>query len=292
MTSEIRQPQSPQCEQTPPGDACASLMPSPEGDNFPSAAVLPLLPLPAELPPPRPWGFWATAGWTVLIVITQFVVQLVALIPFVIARLSQAGADAQARESILANIGQVALDGTYASVAVIASAAACVALIALAIRVRRCSFVQYVGLVPLRLKQVLVCVPFLAAVYLGSCILAGSDAQSGQFMTSLFKAPGSMALLIFALVAVAPFYEEIIFRGFVFKGIASVRYGSAAAVLLPSLLFAAIHLQYGQRQMLVIFVLGIFFGVVRLATGSLSLTILLHSLVNATAVAFMIFGLQ
>jgi membrane protease YdiL (CAAX protease family) len=79
------------------------------------------------------------------------------------------------------------------------------------------------------------------------------------------------------LVLVAPWTEELIFRGFVFNGFRK-RYQPRNAVILSALGFSILHLN--PYQLFGTFVLGLLLGWVRLRTGSLWPCIFLHAVFN------------
>ena len=70
-----------------------------------------------------------------------------------------------------------------------------------------------------------------------------------------------------------------------FEGIAASRAGPLVAVLLTSLPWALLHIQYGPVGICMIFALGMLLGGIRWATRSTTLPILLHVLNNAVAFA-------
>jgi len=94
----------------------------------------------------------------------------------------------------------------------------------------------------------------------------------------LFSSPGSgYALAVFGIL-VAPFVEELVFRGFIYP-VFEQMWGLAAAVLLTALLFAAIHasqLWGGWEEIAAIFVVGVAFSYSRGKTGSLVPSYLMH----------------
>ena len=57
----------------------------------------------------------------------------------------------------------------------------------------------------------------------------------------------------------------------------------AGAILIPSAIWAAMHVQYEVFFIVQIFMLGLVFGVLRWKSGSTSLTILLHAIVNLSS---------
>jgi uncharacterized protein len=81
-----------------------------------------------------------------------------------------------------------------------------------------------------------------------------------------------------ALVVMAPVTEELLCRGLILRGLLA-KISSWRAILLSSLLFALIHLSPWQFP--IAFVSGLVFGWVYFRTGSLSLCMAGHALINA-----------
>ena len=94
---------------------------------------------------------------------------------------------------------------------------------------------------------------------------------------------GTLPLLFLALAVAAPVTEEIVFRGFLYRGYAASRGGPAGAILIPAALWSVMHLQYEAFFIFQIFLLGVVFGWLRWRTGSLWLTIILHAIINAAS---------
>lgn len=98
-------------------------------------------------------------------------------------------------------------------------------------------------------------------------------------------------LFLLTLFLVAPITEEVIFRGFLLN--AAIGYGKTAqwlAVIISSLLFSAVHMQYHSVQTFIfIFIIGIILCLARIKTRSLLAPIVLHSLNNIVAVLFIAF---
>ena len=87
-----------------------------------------------------------------------------------------------------------------------------------------------------------------------------------------------------ALVVVPALFEEILFRGFMFRGLQATRLGNLGAILVTSLTWSVIHLQYSLDLIVVLFLLGIFFGIARLRSGSTAVTIVMHGTFNLVSV--------
>lgn len=90
--------------------------------------------------------------------------------------------------------------------------------------------------------------------------------------------PLALALLAFTAVVLAPLFEETIFRGALLPVLAT-RLGPLPGVLLSGLLFAMAHISVGELAPLT--VLGVGLGLVRLRSGRLWPSVLMHGLWNA-----------
>jgi membrane protease YdiL (CAAX protease family) len=89
--------------------------------------------------------------------------------------------------------------------------------------------------------------------------------------------------LLFTLVVLAPLGEETLFRGFFYQGIATSRAGPVVAIIMSTVVFALMHGQYDWYGVIGIAAIGLYLGVVRYRTGSLFLTMVLHSVGNLVA---------
>jgi membrane protease YdiL (CAAX protease family) len=98
-------------------------------------------------------------------------------------------------------------------------------------------------------------------------------------------AEGALLPLWIGMIVVAPVSEEILFRGFLFRGFIQEPRNVLPGILAISLTWALLHGQYDWFGVAEVFVLGLFFGLARLLSGSTTLTILLHMLVNLVSVA-------
>ena len=90
--------------------------------------------------------------------------------------------------------------------------------------------------------------------------------------------PLALALLAFTAVVLAPLFEEVIFRGALLPVLAR-RCGPIWGVVLSGLLFGMAHISIGELAPLT--VLGIGLGLLRLSSGRLLPSVLMHSIWNA-----------
>jgi membrane protease YdiL (CAAX protease family) len=145
--------------------------------------------------------------------------------------------------------------------------------------------VEYLGLAPFGWRDFLIgagaVVAFVAVVDLASW-LAGLDIVS-KFQTESYgtaRAEGWLLALIVAVVVVGPAGEEILFRGFLFRGWVRPGWPGVIGVIVISLIWAAMHVQYDWLGIGQVFVTGLLLGWIRWRTGSTWLTCVLHMLVN------------
>jgi uncharacterized protein len=70
------------------------------------------------------------------------------------------------------------------------------------------------------------------------------------------------------------------FRGFLFRGWARSDRSVWPAIVVISIVWAMLHIQYDWTGMLQIFAIGLFLGWMRRRSGSILLTFFLHALFN------------
>ncbi len=128
------------------------------------------------------------------------------------------------------------------------------------------------------------CLALLVLVILsdGLTLLLGR-AVVPEVMVDAYRTAYFPPLLWLGVIVCAPLSEEILFRGFLFKGILHSRLGGIGAVLLTSSIWAAIHAQYDLYGKATIFVIGLLLGVARLKTDSVYTGVVMHALMNLIA---------
>jgi membrane protease YdiL (CAAX protease family) len=106
------------------------------------------------------------------------------------------------------------------------------------------------------------------------------------FMLESYKtarASGSLVLFFIAVVIIGPVTEEIVFRGFLFRGLNASFLGLTGTLIVTSIAWALMHVQYDALIIAQIFLIGLLLGWLRWASGSTLLTISLHVLANLVA---------
>ena len=225
-------------------------------------------------PQPRPWGIVMTVLWIVLAVIVMMIATLGAI--FLI--FPEGAMDAPAFEKDARAFGILSL----------VAAASAVAVLIVAAKLAGWRVSDYLALVaPDRGDAIKATVALVVFVMVFDAItyLIGKDIVT-PFQIDLYKnAATSNSLLIMwaALVIAAPVGEEIVFRGFLYRGWAQTPRAVLPAIVVISVLWAVIHTQYDWFGVFQIFLIGLLLGWIRWRSGSTLLTIGLHALINAWA---------
>jgi hypothetical protein len=217
---------------------------------------------------PRPWGLWATLGWSFLVLGVYFAAQTV-----------------MAVAATLAAAGEPSIGLTFC-VATWISNPVCVALIAaLAAGRRGFSVTDYLALRAVPWQRL--------ARWIGGVILFAVAADVLTFLLGRNVVPESMleiytsvrwpVLLWSVVLLAAPVFEEVFFRGFMFRGVQASRLGSSGAIALTSLVWTGMHVQYDWYNLLIVFAGGVLLGVARARMGSVYPTIAMHSVWNLIA---------
>jgi hypothetical protein len=216
------------------------------------------------------WGYWATAAWAV----AAFLVGQFAALAFVVFW-------RQGEFYAVLNT----FDGIMVSLFILISNPVTIAVIWLAVRLAKVDTVDYLALRWPAQRYVTIGLVLLVGLIALSDILlyvSGRDLVTPfqlQSYTSA-RAEGWLPAMLFAAIVVAPAGEEILFRGFLFQGFVRSERTAWPAIVVISLLWAALHIQYDWAGMLQIFVIGLFLGWMRWRSGSLLLTFFLHGLFN------------
>ena len=233
----------------------------------------------------RPWGPWETTGFTAIVILAVIGVHM-------------AVAESVARTKLMSEfpsnagdlVARVELLGIGHSIAIWASAAVSLGLTGLWVSLRRELMAwEYLALRPASLGTLLAWMVLTAALLGGEAALWYSmhDAETPRLFADEHRAAASLPLawtaaaLWTALVLAAPLWEELVFRGFMFRGIEASRLGSGGAIVVTALVWSAAH--FGQCDLIglaLTFITGLLLGAARAASGSVYVTIAMHSLWN------------
>jgi membrane protease YdiL (CAAX protease family) len=108
------------------------------------------------------------------------------------------------------------------------------------------------------------------------------------FMEDVVLNSKNIPMLFLSVGILAPIFEELLFRGFVFKGLERSFLGGHGTVWLTAIAFAAIHMQYSWGVILLIIPMGVALGYSRMFSGSLLVPIFLHILNNCLAIGLVL----
>ena len=177
-------------------------------------------------------------------------------------------------------------DGTAITLIIVVSTPVEVGLLALFAQRTGVRAADYLGLKwPRRAELVFGFAALVALIVAGNLLswLLGRNLVT-PFQTDIYttaSAAGWLLWLCVAVVILTPIGEEILFRGFLFRGWLRKPADGWPVIVVTSLLWSVIHLQYDWYVIGQIFVFGLLLGWLRWASGSTILTILLHALINA-----------
>jgi len=113
--------------------------------------------------------------------------------------------------------------------------------------------------------------------------LMGIEQIPDSMMNIQYPSEFTKWLLVLGIAFFAPVLEEVIFRGFLLKGLSNSSLGVYGAIFLTSFVWAIIHTQYGWGYLLLIFMIGLVLGYARIRTNSLLVPIMMHVFFNLVA---------
>jgi membrane protease YdiL (CAAX protease family) len=229
--------------------------------------------------PPRVWKFWGTALWGLFIFAAMFVGQLAVVAWFVLRR--------EGPIDIAAAIHVVG-GGLTISLSVIMGLPAVLAALWLATRISRTRFTDYLALRWTSWRIVLIGVVALFVLVMGWDLVSRATGRAVEpgFMGDVLKsarADGALWLLVLAFCVAAPVSEELFARGFLYRGWSESFLRVPGAILLSSLVWTGLHLQYDWFFLCEVFSIGLLLGYLRYRFNSTWLTIVLHGLNNLAA---------
>jgi membrane protease YdiL (CAAX protease family) len=226
------------------------------------------------------WGLWATLRFSVIIIVLDVFAQGLS-IGMVAAIQSGFGSEVSTKE-LLKNIET---DGFLLAVGTIASAWVGTLVIAAIVLLRKgISFKEYLAIKDIPLKEyVRWFAIFLVFILSWEGLNVLFDQPVSDWMMKTYQTAQYLPLLWVAIVIAAPLVEELFFRGFLFEGLRESWMGPVGAVLVTSIFWASIHVQYNVFQMVMIGFLGVLLGIAKIKTRSLYITLAMHSLLNLIA---------
>lgn len=227
------------------------------------------------------WGPWATAFWSVAIMVAFVFIQAIFFGIYVATR-TKGASTSEIEQAAL----QLRNDGDVIAMATLVTTVLCVPLVFAVIRLKRDARLDAYLPITLPPNHVLVRWLVFTAIFLFASdmltLMTGNPIVP-DFMKEAYTSAESKPLLWVALIVAAPVFEEALFRGFMISGFSRSWLGYSGAVLLTSTAWAAIHFQYDAYGIITVFAFGIFLGTARVKTGSLATPYLIHAIANAVA---------
>jgi uncharacterized protein len=243
----------------------------------PASPLAPAIPIQR---PPRIWKFWGTALWGLVVFGAMFAGQMAVVAWFVLRH--EGPLDIAAAIHVLGG-------GLTISLSVLTGLPAVLGALWLAIQLSGTPFADYLALRWTSWKNIAIGIVALTVLVMGWELLShatGRESSPGFMMDVLRSAhaDGALWLLVIAFCVAAPMSEELFARGFLYRGWSESFLRPAGAIVLSSLVWTALHLQYDWYFFGEVFSIGLLLGYLRYRFNSTWLTIIVHGLNNLAAV--------
>ncbi|MBD2464801.1 CPBP family intramembrane metalloprotease [Oscillatoria sp. FACHB-1407] len=230
---------------------------------------------------PKPWGLWATLGFSLVVLGVFLVTQTLVFLAFLSFKISQEPA---LSPDMVA--GGLQNNGFVLAIATLISAPICIAVIVGIIKLRkRPTIYEYLGLKrPSKRQLAEWCLIAILCIVALDLLKSFVDVPViPPFVMEAYETAYFLPLFYFAIIVMAPLFEEVFFRGFLFQGLRHSSLKVGGAIVLPSAFWAMIHVQYDWLDIGIIFILGLLLGYARYRTTSLYVPLAMHALNNLLA---------
>jgi len=224
--------------------------------------------------PLPPWGYFSTFGWVLLALLASSVVGLVAVVAWKPDAIMTMG-----------DFDAFVKDATAFSISSIVAAPVIVLILVGAARIKRWPIRDYFALNAPNARDTVYALVVLAIFMPGFDLvswLAGQDVvtpfQKDAYLSA--EKAGTLVLLWLAIVVGAPIAEEMTFRGFIYRGWVRSPRSLVPAIIVMSVFFASLHLQYNLYGIVQVFGIGVLLAYFRWRSNSLYLPMLMHALNN------------
>ena len=228
------------------------------------------------------WGLWSTLAWSAGAALVLVTSQTAGALLYLAWRGLVVPGQPIAVDNLQSN-------GPMLASAFLLSTPLLLAYLDFAVRRARVPFREYMALKWPGWRDMLTGIGALAAVIFVAGVGATLTGQeTPDFMGDTYRTArdaGLLPLFFFSFVVLAPVQEELIFRGFLYRGV-MMALGPWIAIAITAAVWAVVHPQYEWFYVAEIFLLGVAFGWLRYKTGSTILTMLLHGAMNAMALAY------
>ncbi len=228
----------------------------------------------------KPWGFWATVGFSFIIGVIFILIQLAVIIIIAI------NGPIEDFDQFVAQIEKLENNGFCLAVMTIIGGVIIIPIILFFAWLRKeISLDDYMGFKQFTLRELWVWSLILIAFIAASDLVLYSSGHSifSPFMIETYLSAGSVPLLLFALLVMAPLVEELFIRGFLLQGLRYSWLGTGGAIILTSVIWTLMHTQYELIALVHIFITGIILGGAFIKTNSIYIPLILHFLMNLIA---------
>jgi len=180
-------------------------------------------------------------------------------------------------------------DGTAEAVFILASMPVQVITLVLAARMTDENLFAYLGLnLPTRREIAIGAAGLAFLIVAGDVVtfVSGGAIVPGYAIATHRTAldHGTLLVLWFALVVLLPVGEELLLRGFLFRGFVRNARTALPGVIVIALIWTLIYPQDDWVSTVLLFAVGFYLGVIRLVSGSTTLVIVLHMLWNLESI--------
>jgi len=228
------------------------------------------------------WRFWGTFLWSVLIFILLCISQL--LVTIIQIKLSSQVI--YSRFQVEAALQFATDNGNAVAYSIFASTIVVCSLIGGIIKLKRgATLKDYLCLYEIPAQTTALWFGITSIYVLGSSAIQYLLGRPiiPRWSFDVYTSAQPVWMLWVAVVIAAPLSEEMFIRGFMFRGLQSSFLGLPGTIVITSVLWAVLHIQYDFYVVVDIGCFGILLATARQMTGSLLVPLYLHSFINFCA---------
>ncbi|TRX53180.1 CPBP family intramembrane glutamic endopeptidase [Thalassomonas sp. M1454] len=104
-----------------------------------------------------------------------------------------------------------------------------------------------------------------------------------EVMLNIVQTSDYLWLLVLSICIVAPVFEELVFRGFIYARLQRSVLGKSGSLILTSIIFTLVHSQYQGIELFALFTFAILLGLIRIKTNNIKYCIAVHMINNVAS---------